>query len=171
VFSDIHDVKLYSFCYYRVVGKENDYDNTQCNVLIWRGLDFTSDTLWDIYIQIAWGVLNTDILIKGSNSHQSVNTDSALYKGAVQEISNWPIWHLTIDSLYTGLLINPSRTSELSCTTTKTDTAERNIPICAESLQVFFCFCLRCSTAYLQVSPLGGSHDETWRGIRKRLVS
>jgi hypothetical protein len=39
---------------------------------------------------------------------------------------------------YTGLLITPSGTFELSCTTTKTDTAERNISIVAESLQVFF---------------------------------
>jgi len=36
-----------------------------------------------------------------------------------------------------------------------------------------FSFCLRGSIAYLQVSPLGGRHDETWRGqgIRKRFVS
>jgi hypothetical protein len=40
----------------------------------------------------------------------------------------------------TGLFISPSGTSELSCTTTKTDTAERNIPIGAESLQVFFVY-------------------------------
>jgi hypothetical protein len=71
---------------------------------------------------------------------------------------------------YTGLFVSPSGTSKLSCTTTKTDTAERNISIGAESLQVFFC--LRGSIAYSQVSPLGGSHDETWRGqgIRKRFV-
>jgi hypothetical protein len=69
----------------------------------------------------------------------------------------------------TGLFISPSETSELSCTTTKTDTAERNISIGAEFLQVF----LLGSISYLQVSPLGGSHDETWsgQGIRKRFVS
>jgi hypothetical protein len=67
----------------------------------------------------------------------------------------------------TEFFISPSGNSELSCTTTKTDTVERNISIGAEALQVFFC--LRGSIAYLQVSPLGGSHDETWRGqgIRK----
>jgi hypothetical protein len=70
---------------------------------------------------------------------------------------------------YTGLFISPSETSELSCTTTKTDTAERNTSLGAEPLQFF----LRGSIAYLQVSPLGGSHDETWRGQgrRKRFVS
>jgi len=49
------------------------------NALIWRRLGFTGDTLWDINIQVASGVRNTDILIKGSNCHQSVNTDSVLY--------------------------------------------------------------------------------------------
>jgi hypothetical protein len=72
---------------------------------------------------------------------------------------------------YTGLFISPSGTSELSCTTTKTDTAESNISIDVETLQVFFLLCLRGSIPYLQVSPLGGSHDETWHGIRKRFVS
>jgi len=42
----------------------------------------------------------------------------------------------------TGLFISPSRISELDCTTTKTDTAERSISIGRESLQVFF-FVLR----------------------------
>ena len=39
-----------------------------------------------------------------------------------------------------------------------------------ESLQVF---CVIGAVAYLQVSPLEGSRDETWRGlgIRKRSVS
>ena len=41
--------------------------------------------------------------------------------------------------LYTGLFISPSRTSELDCATTKTDTAERSISIGRESLKVFFC--------------------------------
>jgi hypothetical protein len=40
------------------------------------------------------------------------------------------------EAAYTGLFIRPSGISELSCTTTKTDTAERNISIGAESLQV-----------------------------------
>ena len=38
-----------------------------CNALNWRGLGFTSDTLWDINIQVAWGVRNVDILINGRN--------------------------------------------------------------------------------------------------------
>jgi len=38
---------------------------------------------------------------------------------------------------YTGLFISPSGISELDCATTKTDTAERSIPIGRESLQVF----------------------------------
>ena len=73
--------------------------------------------------------------------------------------------------IYTGQFISPSGTSEISCATTKTDTAERSISIGRESLQVFFC--VLSVVAYLQVSPLGGSRDETWRGqgIRKRSVS
>ena len=39
----------------------------------------------------------------------------------------------------TGLFISPSGISELDCATTKKDTAERNISIGRESLQVFFC--------------------------------
>ena len=39
--------------------------------------------------------------------------------------------------LYTGLFISPSGISELNCSTTKTDTAERSISIGRESLQVF----------------------------------
>jgi len=51
-------------------------------------------------------------------------------------------------------------------------TAERSISISRESLQGFFCVCVLGAVAYLQVSPLGGSRDETWRGqgIRKRPV-
>ena len=41
--------------------------------------------------------------------------------------------------VYTGLSISPSGISEFDCATTKTDTAERNISIGRESLQVFFC--------------------------------
>ena len=40
----------------------------------------------------------------------------------------------------TGLFISPSGISELDCTTTKTDTAERSISIGRESLQVFFLY-------------------------------
>jgi len=39
----------------------------KCNALIWRGLGFTSDTLWDINIPVALGVRNVDILINGRN--------------------------------------------------------------------------------------------------------
>jgi len=60
----------------------------------------------------------------------------------------------------TGLFISPSGTSELDCATTKTDTAERSISIGRESLKVFF---ILGALAYLQVPPLGGSHDEKWR--------
>jgi hypothetical protein len=45
----------------------------------------------------------------------------------------------------TGLFISPSETSELSCTTTKTDIAERNISIGAESLQVFLFTRFHCA--------------------------
>jgi hypothetical protein len=38
----------------------------------------------------------------------------------------------------TGLFISPSGISELDCATTKTDTAERNISIDRESLQICF---------------------------------
>ena len=44
------------------------------------------------------------------------------------------IWVAT----YTGLFISPSGISELDCTTTKIDTAERSISIGRESLQVIF---------------------------------
>ena len=48
--------------------------------------------------------------------------------------------------------------------------AERIVSIGRESLQVF---CVLGTVAFLQVSALGGSHDETWHGqvIRKRSVS
>jgi hypothetical protein len=68
-------------------------------------------------------------------------------------------------------VINKSfQNSELGCATTKTDTAERTISIGRESLQVFF---VLGTVVYLQVSPLRGSRDETWRrqGIRKHSVS
>ena len=62
-------------------------------------------------------------------------------------------------SIYTGLFISPSGTSELDCAT-KTDMAERSISIGRESLKVFF---VLGALAYLQVPPLGGSRDEKWR--------
>jgi len=71
-----------------------------CNALNWRGLGFTSETLWEINIQVAWVVRDVDILKRVENCHQSVNTDSALYKGVVLETSNWSKSHLTVDSLY-----------------------------------------------------------------------
>ena len=42
--------------------------------------------------------------------------------------------------IYIGLFISPSGISELDYATTKTDTAERSIPIGRESLQVFFLY-------------------------------
>ena len=60
----------------------------------------------------------------------------------------------------TGLFLSPSGTSELDCTTTKTDTTERSVSIGTESLKVFF---VLGALAYLQVPPLGGSRDEKWR--------
>ena len=62
--------------------------------------------------------------------------------------------------MYTGLFISPSGNSELDCTTTKKDRAERSISIGRESLEVFF---LLEALAYLKVPPLGGSRDEKWR--------
>ena len=62
--------------------------------------------------------------------------------------------------VYTGLFVSPSGISELDCATTKTDTAERNISIGRESLQVFF---VLGALAYFQVPPLGGSREEKWR--------
>ena len=64
---------------------------------------------------------------------------------------------------YTGLFISPSAISELDCATTKRDTAERNISIGRESLQVFF---VLGALAYFQVPQLGvvvkknGVHSE-----------
>ena len=60
----------------------------------------------------------------------------------------------------TGLFISPYGISELDCTTTKTDTAERSISIGRESLQVFF---VLGALAYFQVPPQGGSREEKWR--------
>jgi hypothetical protein len=59
-------------------------------------------------------------------------------------------------AIYTEQFISPSGTSELGSATTKTDTAERNISLGRESLQVFF-FWVIGSMAYLQISPLVGS--------------
>ena len=63
---------------------------------------------------------------------------------------------IVVKSSSTGLFISPSGISELDCATTKTDTAERNISIGRESLQVFF---VLGALAYFQVQPLGGSRD------------
>ena len=63
-------------------------------------------------------------------------------------------------NICTGLFISPSGISELVCATTKTDTAERSVPIGRESLQVFF---VLGALAYFQVPPLGGSREEKWR--------
>ena len=64
------------------------------------------------------------------------------------------------DLEYTGLFISPSGISEIDCATTKTDTAERNISIGRESLQVLF---VLGALAYFQVPPIGGSREEKWR--------
>jgi len=66
-------------------------------------------------------------------------------------------FHIHTKHINTGLFISPSGTSELDCTTTKTDTAERSISIGRESLKVFF---VLGALAYLQVPPLRGSRDE-----------
>jgi hypothetical protein len=77
---------------------------------------------------------------------------------------------------------SPSGTSELDSATNTSDTAERSISIGRESLQVLcvcvcvcvcVCMCVLGAMAYLRVSPLGDSRDETWRGQRigKRSVS
>jgi hypothetical protein len=70
---------------------------------------------------------------------------------------------------YTGYFISTSGTSKHGCATTKTDITESSISICRESPQVF---CVLDAVTYLQVSPVGGSRDETRRreGIRKRYV-
>ena len=64
----------------------------------------------------------------------------------------------------TGLFISPSGISELDCTTTKTDTAERSISIGRESLQVFSCTrglgVLPGSTARGVVVKKNGVHSE-----------
>jgi hypothetical protein len=44
-----------------------------------------------------------------------------------------------VPQVYTNMFKSPSRTSELGCVTTKTDTAERSISIGREPLQVFLC--------------------------------
>ena len=57
-------------------------------------------------------------------------------------------------------VIHKSGISELDCATTKTDTAERSIPIGRESLQVSF---VLGALAYFKIPPLGGSREEKWR--------
>ena len=59
-----------------------------------------------------------------------------------------------VECIYTGLFISPSGISEINCATTKTDTAEMNISMGRETLQVFF---VLGALAYFQVPPLGGS--------------
>ena len=49
------------------------------------------------------------------------------------------MWLYSFPQIHTGLFISSSGISELDCSTTKTDTAERSISIRRESLQVFFC--------------------------------
>jgi len=63
-------------------------------------------------------------------------------------------------TVHTGLFVSPSGFSELDCTTTKIDTAERSISIGRESLQVFF---VLGALEYFQVPLLGSSRDEKWR--------
>jgi len=48
-------------------------------------LDFTSDTLWDINISSVRGSKFSYTKGMVENCHQSVNTDSALYKGVIRE--------------------------------------------------------------------------------------
>jgi hypothetical protein len=69
-------------------------------------------------------------------------------------------YFIVVGSGYTDLFISPSGISELYCSTTKTDTAERSISIGRESLQVFF---VLGALAYFQVPPLGVSREEKWR--------
>ena len=70
------------------------------------------------------------------------------------------VGHTVLKTEYTELFISPSGISELDCATTKTDTAERSISICRESLQVFF---VLGTLVYFQVPPLRGSREEKWR--------
>ena len=69
-------------------------------------------------------------------------------------------WTISLTNLINrGLFISPSGISELDRATTKTDTAERNISIGRDSLQVFF---VLGALAYFQVPTLGGSREEKW---------
>jgi hypothetical protein len=68
--------------------------------------------------------------------------------------------HTTVQNFRTRLRNNQDRHS-------------RKQHINRQRISLIFFFCELGTVAYLQVSPLGGSHDETWRGqgIRKRSVS
>jgi len=94
-------------------------------------------------------------------------TKKLLFSGLGIEASESPVYERS-DGLCpspkvihcTGLFISPSGISDLECATTKTDTAERSIPVGREFLASFF---VLGAMAYLQVPPLGGSRDEKWR--------
>jgi hypothetical protein len=66
------------------------------------------------------------------------------------------------------VFISLSGIYELSSTTTKTGTAERSISIGRNPSKFMWVI---GAMAYLQVSPLGGSHDKTWRGQGGRKLS
>jgi hypothetical protein len=65
---------------------------------------------------------------------------------------------------YKRYLVISSGISEHSSETTKTDAAERSISRRRGSLQVW----VTATMVYLQVSPIGGSHDKTWWGQETR---
>ena len=82
---------------------------------------------------------------KGYGTHADQYRFSSIYPFSLKG-SAFPSWihkYLTVEkgdilaSVYTGLFISPSETSELDCATTKTYKAERSISIGRESLKIF----------------------------------
>ena len=73
--------------------------------------------------------------------HSGLPTQISVHLSSSPIRNTFPVHHIHFDLITrksTGLFISPSGISELDCATTKTDTAERNISIGRESLQVFF---------------------------------
>ena len=77
-----------------------------------------------------------------------IHTNPKLQKGGgvqfCRNTSRFWLWELRKKDRFqacecAGLFISPSGISGLDCATTKTDTAERNILVGRESLQLFFC--------------------------------
>jgi hypothetical protein len=95
--------------------------------------------LFHFILQILHSITNLPSRVYVFDSTSVVKYSSKEYKRFIADLEIWYVICFYF-SLYTGLFISPTGTSELRCATTKTDTAERSISISSESLQVFFVY-------------------------------